>query len=190
MTWKFSSKTRKFWSRTSKLSKAGVLKRCKENKITAPPNDWRNIPFCLNSFKNNYHRIKSSQSLIIMVLIEHLESWKYKTDEIQTSPFNLGIRKKLNQIKNSSCEVWIFRDIHSLASLFIRRQWVFIQWHSVWNENKSSWISTYPKFRSHIQNNKDFCVTLIDFLLIIKQIPQFLIRENSFLRVRGGERDT
>ena len=99
MTWKFSSKTRKFWSRTSKLSKAGVLKRCKENKITAPPNDWRNIRFCLNSFKNNYHRIKSSQSLIIMVLIEHLESWKYKTDEIQTSPFNLGIRKKLNQIK-------------------------------------------------------------------------------------------
>ena len=28
-------------------SKAGAINCCKENKITAPPNEWHNIPFIL-----------------------------------------------------------------------------------------------------------------------------------------------
>ena len=35
---------------------------------------------------------------------------------------------------------------------------------------------------------KQFCVVLIDFLPISKQIPQFLIQRKIFLESEGGER--
>ena len=37
---------------------------------------------------------------------------------------------------------------------------------------------------------KKHCVTLIDFLLLIKRVPQFLIKGELFIERERGERDT
>ena len=59
-------------------SKAGAIKCCKENKITAPPNEWHNIPFeiwceCWKTFLRSA-AMTSSKYLTLFKPVSHCQN--------------------------------------------------------------------------------------------------------------------
>ena len=62
-------------------SKAGAIKCCKENKITAPSNEWSNIPFCSSIAVSCLHTFHSYSRPDISIFLFYLRVYFFISEE-------------------------------------------------------------------------------------------------------------